>query len=37
MIWLRIETSVGVESLCEYSNEPSGSIECWGVIGYLHN
>jgi hypothetical protein len=26
-----------VEGSCEHGNEPSGSINCWEVLEYLHN
>jgi hypothetical protein len=33
LIWLRIGTTGG---LCEDGIEPSGSIKCWEVLGWLH-
>jgi hypothetical protein len=26
-----------VEGSCEHGNDPSGSIQCWEVLEYLHN
>jgi hypothetical protein len=26
-----------VEGSCEHGDEPSGSIECWGVLVWLYN
>jgi hypothetical protein len=26
-----------VEGSCEHGNEPSGSIECWEFLEWLHN
>jgi hypothetical protein len=26
-----------VESYCESGNEPSGSIDCWETVKWLHN
>jgi hypothetical protein len=34
LIWLRIGSSGGS---CEHGNEPSGSINCWEVLDWLHN
>jgi hypothetical protein len=26
-----------VEGSCEHGNEPSGTIECWEILEYVHN
>jgi hypothetical protein len=26
-----------VEGSCEHGNEPSGSVECWEILEWLHN
>jgi hypothetical protein len=33
LVWLRM----GMESCCEFGNEPSGSMKCWEVLEWLHN
>jgi hypothetical protein len=34
LVWLRIGT---VGGSCEHGNEPSGSINVWEVLEWLHN
>jgi hypothetical protein len=36
--WIDLAQDKGpVEGSCEHGNEPSGSINCWEVLEWLHN
>jgi hypothetical protein len=38
MAWMDLAQDKGpVEGSCEYGNEPSGSIQFWEVLEWLHN
>jgi hypothetical protein len=41
MVWYGLDRSDSgegpVEGSCEHGNEPSGSINCWEVLQWLHN